>query len=82
MRIKRENLYQHLLEKNCNMAEKTMLDALLCEDQKTWEVSRETFEGFEKYSIALIKKTLKINTNKARGVFDWFYEQHGLRIKD
>lgn len=83
MKIKREDLYAHLIEKNFNQVEKTTFDALLDENWKTeWKVDREVYNKFRKYAIGEIKKTLKVNTNKAKDIFDWFYWNHGIIIED
>ena len=82
-KINRTNLYEHLLEKQFNYLEKTLLDALFEKNwREEWTITKVQSIAFEKYAIPLIKKTLKINTNKAKSTFDWFKQIHALKIKD
>lgn len=81
-KVNRENCARHLVEKELEMVGKTMMDTL---DDMEWylnfTINMEQYKEFEKYSIALIKKTYKVNTSKAENIFSWFYVTFGLRIK-
>ena len=80
-KINRDNFYPHLLEKQFNIIELTTFDALFDKEWTTkWTITQKQYDDFRKYSIALIKKTLKVNTNKAKEIFDYFYFLHGLNI--
>lgn len=82
-KINRTNLYEHLLEKQFNLIEFTLLDAVFTKNwREEWCLTKEQSIAFEKYAIPLIKKVFKINTNKAKSTFAWFREHHGLKIKD
>ena len=82
MKINRNNVYQHLLEKQFNMIDKTVQDALLERDWWiTWNITDEQRIEFEKYATPLLKKVFKYNTNKAKETYKWFIENHGLNVK-
>lgn len=81
MKIKRENIYIHLIEKQFNLIEKTTLDAFI-EDWKTWSISKKQSEEFKKYFVFLVKKVLKISSKKANVAYNRFINQHGLNIYD
>ena len=82
MKIKRENLYEHLLERQFMLVEKTILDAIFDKTWwKTWFISIDQYDEFEEYSLSLIKKTLKCSSRKAQKAFDLFISLHGLPIK-
>ena len=80
MKVKRENIYQHLLEKQFNLVEKVTFDAFI-EDWRQWEITKEQAEEFKKYFISLVKKVLKISKKKAEIAYIKFEQQHGLKIK-
>ena len=79
--VNRQTIYAHLLEKMFNILELTTFDALFNKNWRDWTITIEQYEKFKRYSIALIKKTFKINTNKAKATFEWYWEVHGLKIK-
>lgn len=79
-RIKRDNLYQHLIEKQFNIVEKVTLDAFI-EDWREWSISKKQSEEFKKYFISLVKKTLKCSKPKALLAYNRFIVTHGLKIK-
>ena len=83
IKINRENCARHLVEKELEMVGKTMMDTL---DDMEWysniTMTRVQHEEFRKYSITLIKKIFKVNSTKAKAIFDWFDFAYGLRVKD
>lgn len=80
-KINRDNFYAHLLEKQFNILELTTFDALFEKDWASkWTITQKQHDEFKKYAIRLIKKVLKVNTNKAKEAFDYFYYLHGLEI--
>ena len=81
MAINRNNLYLHLIEKQFNILELTTQDALLY-NWREWTITQKQADKFEKYAIALIKKTLKCNKTKAGIAFSRFIADHGLLIKN
>jgi len=81
-KITRENIYLHLLEKQFNLLDYTIQDAILEKKwQELWEVDKNKFDEFKIYAINLIKKTFKCNKQKAVSTFQWFEFNHGLKIK-
>jgi hypothetical protein len=82
-KINRLNIAEHLLEYQLNMIGKTMYDARKNDIWFIeWTMTDEQHEEFKKYSIPLLKKVFKFNTNKAKDTFEWFNLQFGLRIKN
>ena len=81
--VNRENISRHLIEKELEIAGKTMMDTL---DDDMWyfniTMTREQYEEFRKYSIKLIKKTFKCNTKRANDSYEWFIRAFGLRVKE
>jgi len=81
-KINRDNLYEHLLEYQFNLIERTVLDALFDKEWlKKWELSKNQHEKWKKYSISMIKKTLRVNRTKAESIFEWLNLNHGLKVK-
>lgn len=81
--INRNNIYEHLLEKQFMLVERTMLDALFDKNwREEWRITKAQSVAFEKYAIPLIKKVFKCNKQKALSTFTWFKEMHSLKIKD
>lgn len=81
-KINRTNISNHLLEYQLNMIGKQMIDMLDDEEwYLNWTLSSLQKEEFKVYAIPLLKKVFKFNKTKAENVFNWFYEQFGLKIK-
>lgn len=82
-KVTRENLARHLVEKELEIVGKTMESTL---DDIEWyfniTMTKAQSIELEKYAITLIKKTLKVNSSKAKSIFDWWNLSFGLRIKD
>jgi len=82
VKINRETITRHLIEKELEMVGKTMLDTL---DDEEWYFNNTMTLAqhleFKKYTIKLIKKVFKCNTKKAEHTFEWFNLSFGLRIK-
>ncbi len=82
-KITRDNLYHHLLEKQFNIIEKCTYDAVFDKDWASkWFITQKQHDDFMKYSINLIKKVCKINTNKAKEAYHNFRLNHGLNISE
>lgn len=82
-KINRFNIAEHLLNVQLKMVNRTMFEAMQNPDWfHEWTMTTEQYEKFRSYSIPLLKKTFKFNTNKAKETFDWFNLQFGLRIQD
>jgi hypothetical protein len=83
VKVNRENITRHLLEKQLGMVGKSMVDTL---DDDKWyfniTMTRVQHEEFKKYSVKLIKKVFRCNTGRASDTFHWFDLAFGLRIKD
>jgi len=81
-KINRSNILEHLIENHLNLIEKTTFDILFCKNWKTeWSITNEQYLKFRKYSISLIKRTFKCNTNKAKEAFEHFMKNYGLIVK-
>lgn len=82
-KINRDNMLNHLLEYQLEMAGKTIVDTFHDDYWKfNHTLTRAQHEQFKIYSIKLIKKTFRCNTSKANDTFDWFNKYLGLRIKN
>lgn len=80
--INRTTIYEHLVEKQFNLIDKTIQDALLYPSWKdTWYISPKQKEEFKNYAVPLIKRVFKCNKKKAESTYDWFLLQHGLKVK-
>jgi len=82
-KIKRENIELHLIEKQFNLIELTMLDAFFEHKwREKWTITKKQQEKFKQYAIPLIKKTLKCSKQKAQVALDKFIQQFGLRVEN
>ncbi len=82
-KINRNNILSHLVEKQFNIIGLTTLDALFNKNFKEeWSILPAEYEKFKKYSVALLKKVHKCNTNKAKENFEWFWSKFGLKIRE
>jgi hypothetical protein len=81
MKVNRQNIAEHLFEKQLELIGKTLQEAI---DNRNWKgewwMTEEEFEQFKSYSIPLIKKTFKCNKSKAESTLNWFILQFGLKI--
>ena len=81
-RITRENIARHLLEYQLNMIGKTTIQTRSVDEwYSKWTISKIEFQFFENYAIPLLRKTFKINKQKAEKIFNWFDMQFGLKRK-
>ena len=81
--INRSNITRHLIEYQLDMVGKRLVETL--DDDKwyfNWTMTTSQHSDFKKYSIKMLKKVFKFNTNKAKETFNWFNLQFGLRIKN
>jgi len=82
IKINRENITKHLIEKELEMVGKSMVDTL--DDDQWWfniTMTRAQHEEFRTYTIKLIKKVFRCNSSRATATFEWFNLAFGLRIK-
>jgi len=83
IKINRENISRHLIEKELEMVGKSMVDTV---DDDKWyfniTMTRAQYIEFRRYSIKLIKKVFRCNTTRATDTFIWFYRAFGLRVKE
>ena len=81
--VNRINITKHLIEYELEMVDKTLIDTL---DDDYWyfnfTMTRNQHQQFRSYAIPLLKKVFKINKRKAESIFNWFYRNFGLRIKN
>lgn len=72
----------HLMEYQLELIGKTVEEALQTPNYlKEWTLTQEQFDHFYKYSIQILKKVFKCNTNKAKSTFEWFNLGWGLNIE-
>jgi len=79
----REEINRKLVSMQMEMIGKTYQDAM--DTPEFWKVYTLTTEQtleWRKKALALIKKTFKINTTKAKAIMDFFELNLGLRIFD
>ena len=82
-KINRTNVARHILEYQLNMIGKTTVDTKENSNwYKEWTITDIEYNLFKKYSIFLLKKTFRFNTNKANATFEWFNMQFGLKRKN
>lgn len=80
--ISRKNINLHLIERQFNLIDRTILDALVDKNwAKEWSITPIQELRFKKYAISTIKGVLKISTKKATIAYDEFRKTHGLKIK-
>lgn len=81
--INRNNILQHLVEYELQLAGRTYLEAV---ESANWQfeytISLEQLQQFRGYAIPLLKKVFKFNKKKAEDTFQWFFKMWGLRIKN
>jgi len=81
--VTRKTIFLHLLEKQFNITENTVMDALLNENWKSeWKITSLQEEKFKKYAISIIKGVLKCSSKKANLAYQQFKSSHGLSIKN
>jgi hypothetical protein len=79
----REEINRKLVSMQMEMIGKTYQDAMdTPEFWKVYTMTTEQTEEWRKKALALIKKTFKINTTKAKSIMDFFELTLGLRIDD
>ena len=81
--INRINITTHLVEYELEMVGKTLVDAF---NDDRWRfkftMTRNQYVQYHSYVIPLLKKTFKVRKSKAEGIFEWYWQQFGLRIKN
>lgn len=80
-KVTRDNITRHLQEFQLKMVGKTYEQAEADPDwynNNTFTV--EQLADFNVYALAIIKKTLKISTKKAKDTLGWFNLNYGLRV--
>lgn len=79
MKITRQNLSEHLFEKQLEIIGKSVQDAVTERNWRgEWCMTHEEFGKFRQYAIPLIKKTFKCNRSKAISTFNWFLINFGV----
>lgn len=81
--INRSNILDHLVEKQLNIIERTVFDALFEKNwREKWFLTSIQSMKFKKYSIPLIRRIFKCNRKRAEVTYEWFIDQYGLSVKD
>lgn len=82
-KIKRENIADHLFDKQLYIIGATRMSIL---DSDNWRfkfpMKREHYSTFRDYSIKLIMKTFRCNKNKAINTFEFYWDMFGVRLKN
>jgi len=82
-KITRQNIGFHFFDFLLVLIEKTRVDVIDEEDwRKHWSISRKNYDILRDHCIKEAKKTFKCNRTKAESIFEWFYKEFGLRIKN
>jgi len=80
-KITRDNITRHLQEFQLKMIGKTIDDV---KDDPEWfnnnTFTVEQLADFNVYALALIKKTFRMSTKKAKDTLGWFNLNYGLRV--
>lgn len=80
--IKRETIGEHLFDHQLEMMGRIRTEIF---DNDRWRfqytLTRNQYTDFRDYAIKLIMKTFKCNKNKAIGIFEWYWEIFGVRLK-
>lgn len=82
-KIRRENIGEHLFDYQLKMIGKTRVNVI---DDDRWHIhftmTREQYGQFKRYAVSLMMKTFRCNKNKALNIFEWYWQQFGVRIKN
>ena len=82
-KVKRENIGEHLFDYQLQMIGKTRMDVV---DDDRWyfhfTITRAQYGGFKGYAVPLMMKTFRCPKRKALEIFEWYWQQFGLRIKN
>ncbi len=81
-KLSRENLLEHLIEKQLNELQLTTIDAIFEPKWRDkWTLTKEEHEKWKKYCISTMSKILKCNKKKVKESFEWLNQTYGLKIK-
>ena len=82
-KVKRENIGDYLFDHQLAMIGKTRMQVV---DDDRWHfnftMTRLQYTEFREYAIPLMMKTFRCNKNKAIGIFNWYWEQFGVKIRN
>jgi hypothetical protein len=82
MKVRRENLANHLISYQLKMIDKTPKDAFKDKEWSyKWTIPEAKYKEFRKYALNTIMKVLKCSPRKARGIFGALYFCFGLNIE-
>jgi len=82
-KVNRQNIGFHFFDLMLILIEKTRVDVIDDENwKKNWSISRNNYDILRDNCIKDAKKTFKCNKKKAENVFEWFYKEFGLHIKN
>jgi hypothetical protein len=81
-KITRDNLAEHLFEKQLEIIQKPVQEAISNKNWRNeWYMTQDQYIEFELYTIPLIKKVYKCSKKNAIKTFDFFRIHFGLNIK-
>ncbi len=82
-KVNRENIGSHFFDVLLELIGKTRVNVIDTEDwRKSWSISRNNYDILRDSCIKEAKKTFKCNRTKAETIFEWFWKQFGLKIKN
>jgi len=82
-KVNRQNIGFHFFDFMLVLIGKTRVDVIDDDDWKhNWHISRNNYDILRDHCIKEAKKTFKCNRTKAESIFEWFYKEFGLRIKN
>lgn len=82
-KVKRENIGEHLFDYQLKMIGKIRMNVV--DDDKWYShftMTRNQYIEFRKYAVSLMMKTFRCNKNKALSIFEWYWQQFGVKIKN
>jgi phage baseplate assembly protein gpV len=81
--INRQNISEHLLEKQLSLIGKSVKDALEADNWRTeWSWTEQNAKDLRKYAIPLIRKTFKCNNKKVNSIYDFFLLNFGIKVNE
>lgn len=82
MKINRQNISEHLFEKQLEIIGKSVQNAISNKNWRNeWYMTQAQYIEFETYTIPLLKKVFKCSKQNAIKTFDFFRIHFGVNIK-
>ena len=83
-KVKRETIGEHLVSYQFKIIGKDHKEIFLNDDKWRFNctMTREQYLEFHKYAVSLMMKTFRCTKPKALNIFEWYWQQFGVRIKN